>query len=86
MKQDDRTYFKDVGIKSSDCYYVNDDKVEARKLSLRGGSRTVAAQLNDEHNTMIENRHKKMQEQAQNRLAELEKMKQDEIEGRNKQQ
>lgn len=31
MKMDDRKYFNEVGFKSSDCYYVNDDKVAMKK-------------------------------------------------------
>lgn len=45
-KLDDRKFFHDVGIKSSDCYYVNDDKVERKKASLRGVAREVATKLN----------------------------------------
>ena len=47
-KIDDRKFFMEVGVKSSDCYYVNDDKVAQKKQSLRGGAREVANRLNEE--------------------------------------
>ena len=80
---DDRKFFQEVGVKSSDVYYVNDDKVEKRKQSLRGGAREVANMLNEEINQGKNNYMKTMTEQAAKRLEELEKMKQDEISGRN---
>ena len=49
MKLDDRKHFQEVGVKSSDVYYVNDDKVEMHKKSLRGGAREFANKLNEEH-------------------------------------
>ena len=83
---DDRKFFQEVGVKSSDVYYVNDDKVEKRKQSLRGGAREVANMLNEEINQGKNNYMKTMTEQAAKRLEELEKMKQDEISGRNQKQ
>ena len=60
MKQDDRAFFNEVGIKSSDCYYVNDDKVERSKKSMRGGAREVATKLNNEQQSAVENNRKRM--------------------------
>ena len=54
MKNDDRTFFNEIGIKSSDCYYVNDDKVERHKKSLRGGAREVANKLNEDHQKAVD--------------------------------
>lgn len=34
-KQDDRQFFHDFGVKSSDIFYHNDDKVERERKSLR---------------------------------------------------
>ena len=62
MKLDDRKHFQEVGIKSSDVYYVNDDKVERHKQSLRGGAREVAIKLNEEHQNRIDNHRNLMVE------------------------
>ena len=63
-KQDERKFFNDFSVKSSDVYYVNDDKAERMRNSLRGQAREVATRLNEEHNSKIEGNRKKMIDQA----------------------
>lgn len=82
MKNDDRQFFNEVGVKSSDCYYMNDDKVERQKKSLRGVAREVANKLNEDHQKAVDHNKKRMIDQAKKRLEDLEKMKQDEEDGR----
>lgn len=54
MKFDDKAHFNKIGFMASDCYYANDDRANNKKMSMRGGAREVAAQLNDEHNNRME--------------------------------
>lgn len=63
-KQDEKKFFLDYGVKSSDVFYVNDDKVVEKRHSLRTQARSVATQLNDQHMSKIEENRKKMIDQA----------------------
>ena len=76
-RHDDRQFFHKIGVKSSDVYYRNDDKVEEKRSSLRGQGRETATKLNQDHFSRIEESKKKMMEQAQLRQQELEKLKKD---------
>ena len=61
---EERKFFHDVGVKSSDIFYHNDDKVQEKRTSLRNQSKDVAAKLNEEQYSKIQDKKKKMAEQA----------------------
>jgi hypothetical protein len=44
-KTADRQHFMDIGLRSSDVYYINEDKHAAKLNGLRGGSRIVAESI-----------------------------------------
>ena len=52
-KLDERKFFHDVGVNSSDVYYHNDDKMERQRNSLRNQAREVATKLNEDHYSKI---------------------------------
>ena len=54
----DRDIFNNVGFKSSDIYYINEDKKAAAQAALKGGSRAVAENLRSKYIGSIDDRKK----------------------------
>ena len=68
MERDqERDHFNTVGINSSDVYYVNHDKKEKQIAQLKGGSKIVAADLNNKYSDGIHFRNQKMKLEAEER-------------------
>jgi hypothetical protein len=43
-------HFKNVGLRASDVYYVNEDKRIEREKALKGKSKDVAVKLREDYN------------------------------------
>lgn len=63
----DRDNFNAIGIRSSDIYYINEDKKAAATAALKGGARAVADKLRSDHMSFIDERKKKREQEAINR-------------------
>lgn len=60
----DRDNFNNHGFKSSDIYYINEDKKAAALAALKGGARSVAEKLRSDHMSSIDERKKKREQEA----------------------
>ena len=52
-KLKDREFYDKIGCKSSDIYYINEDKKIAYINSLRGNAGKMAQHLREKHNAML---------------------------------
>lgn len=44
-KLKDREFFRNVGMKASDVYYINEDAKKQKQVELKGGAKAVATEL-----------------------------------------
>lgn len=61
-------------MKASDVYYVNEDKKAAKMASLKGGAREVAEDLKRKQLASLDQKHRRMKEDADARLNQMEKI------------
>ena len=64
---DQRSYFKEVGIKASDVFYTNQDRYQAKAKELKGTGKNEASALKSAYELAQEQKYKDMREQAAKR-------------------
>ena len=55
-------------MKASDVYYINEDKKAAKMASLKGGARGVAEDLRRKQVASLDQKHRRMKEDADARF------------------
>ena len=65
--------FNNVGVKSSDVYYIHHDKLLKKKDELKGGAHAYAEMLKKQHNTMLEDKRRRMHQETEDRLNDIQK-------------
>ena len=48
-KLKDKEFFRQIGVKASDIYYVNEDARKERSIRTKGGAKDVAVELKKKH-------------------------------------
>lgn len=55
-KLQEREFFRNVGFKASDIYYVNEDAKRQATLKLKGGAKDAAGELKKKHAESLNDR------------------------------
>ena len=63
-KGEDREFFERIGHKSSDVYYINEDKKKAFQAGLKGNAGVMAQNLRVKHNAQYQERLARREEEA----------------------
>lgn len=70
-KLQEREFFRNVGSKASDVYYVNEDAKKQATLKLKGGAKDVAVELKKKHAESLNERQLRMRKEAEIRAQTL---------------
>ena len=70
----ERNDYLQNGMKASDVYYINEDKKAAKMASLKGGAKTVAEDLRRKHIASLDQKQRRIKEDAENRYKQMEKL------------
>ena len=73
-KLKDRQFYDEIGCKSSDIYYINEDKKVAYINSLRGNAGKMAQHLREKHNKMLAEKRENILRQNEARGEQTKKI------------
>ena len=71
IRDQEKSYFNNIGVNSSDIYYVNADKKAAQINSLRGGAKIVAQELFVKHQAEKNAAKSRMAKDTEDRMIQL---------------
>ena len=73
-KHGDVEYFRNVGVRASDVFYVNQDRRTEAQKALKGKSNAVAIKLREDYNHHANETRKRMAQEADARRIQQEKL------------